>query len=375
MGKSARGARASAAETPASAAGEVDSTVSAMLLPALSPSPGNLTPGPSPARRGVSPAAPLHRGRGGRRLVLLAGQPLVALLFELEGEVRAAGLDDAPLIHHVDHIRRNVVQDALVVRDDQHAHARATQRVHPLRDDAQRVDIQAGVGFVQDRHARLKHRHLQDLRALLLAAREPLVQIAADEAAIHLGELHLLVEQLAELRWGQALALGWGAGLLGGGVGVVALALGLHGAAQKVAHRDTRHRRWILEGEEEAEARTLIGRKLEQIEAIEEDLALGDHVLGVAHDDIGECALTRAVRTHQGMCLALGDGQVHTAEDLLALDGGMQVANDQLYRLVLAVRVLPTGWCALLLTGYGVRRATPPTRGGAGARGTVVALV
>src|SRR5258706_8582117 len=81
------------------------------------------------------------------------------------------------------------------------------------------------------------------------------------------------------------------------------------------------------------------------------------------------------------MRLALGDGQVHAAENLLALDGGMQVANDQLYRLVLAVRVLHTRGCALLLTGYGVRRSTRPirpmrpVRGGPRAKLILLALV
>ena len=44
------------------------------------------------------------------------------------------------------------------------------KRVDAVGDGAQRVDVEAGVGLVEDRDLRPQHRELEDLHALLLAA-------------------------------------------------------------------------------------------------------------------------------------------------------------------------------------------------------------
>jgi hypothetical protein len=69
----------------------------------------------------------------------------------------------------------------------------------PLRDDPQRVDVEAGVGLVEDRDVRLEDRHLHDLVALLLAAAEALVEVAVDERAVHAEPLHPLHRREAQL--------------------------------------------------------------------------------------------------------------------------------------------------------------------------------
>src|SRR5215831_18041837 len=102
-----------------------------------------------------------------RRLVLVLR---VAGGFELERQLLAAGLHDAPLGEHVHHVGHDVVEQALVVGDDHHGALRRAQAVDAVGDDAQRVDIEAGVGLIEHGKARLEQRHLQDLVALLLAA-------------------------------------------------------------------------------------------------------------------------------------------------------------------------------------------------------------
>ena len=72
-------------------------------------------------------------------------------------------------------VRHDVVEQPLVVRDDEHRVLLAAQRVHAVGDDAQRVDVEAGVGLVEDGELRIEHRHLEDLVALLLAAGEAFV--------------------------------------------------------------------------------------------------------------------------------------------------------------------------------------------------------
>ena len=73
-------------------------------------------------------------------------------------------------------------------------------RVDSAGDDAEGVDVEAGVGLVQDGQRRLENRHLQDLVALLLATGEPLVDRPAHEAPVHLDQLHPLLGQGQELR-------------------------------------------------------------------------------------------------------------------------------------------------------------------------------
>jgi len=54
------------------------------------------------------------------------------------------------------------------VGDDQHAHVGAGEAVDPLGDGAQRVDVEAGVGLVEDRDLGAQQRQLKDLHPLLL---------------------------------------------------------------------------------------------------------------------------------------------------------------------------------------------------------------
>src|SRR6202035_1164612 len=61
----------------------------------------------------------------------------------------------------------------------------APHRVHAPANHAQCVDVEAGVGLVQHGHAGLEQCHLQDLVALLLAAAEPLVEVATGKRFVH----------------------------------------------------------------------------------------------------------------------------------------------------------------------------------------------
>ena len=69
----------------------------------------------------------------------------------------------------------DVVEQALVVCDHDGGIVGGLQRVHALSHNAQRVDVEAAVGFVENAQLRLQHSHLENLVALLLAARETLV--------------------------------------------------------------------------------------------------------------------------------------------------------------------------------------------------------
>ncbi len=72
----------------------------------------------------------------------------------------------------------------------------------------------------------------------------------------------------------------------------------------------------VLEREEEAALGALVGLELEDALAVEEDLALGDLVGGVAHQRVGEGRLPRSVRSHDGVHLVRAHGQVDALDDL-----------------------------------------------------------
>src|SRR5215218_4502909 len=81
----------------------------------------------------------------------LLADALVALLLELLGQLLPARLHDTPADHDVDEVRRDVVQDPLVMGDEEHAEVRPDQLFDPCGHGLQRVDIQARVRLVQYR--------------------------------------------------------------------------------------------------------------------------------------------------------------------------------------------------------------------------------
>ena len=94
---------------------------------------------------------------------------LVALRLELVRELWPALGDDPAAHEDVDVVRLDVAQDALIVRDQERAHVGADEGVHAGRDDPERVDVETGVGLVEDGDLRLEHRELEHLDPLALA--------------------------------------------------------------------------------------------------------------------------------------------------------------------------------------------------------------
>ena len=96
--------------------------------------------------------------------------PVVALRFEFEGEGLVAALHDATVPHDVNEIGHDVIQQTLIVSDHDDPQFRAAQGVHAFGNDPERVDVEAGIGFVHQGERRFEHRHLQNLAALFFAA-------------------------------------------------------------------------------------------------------------------------------------------------------------------------------------------------------------
>ena len=160
-----------------------------------------------------------------------------------------------------------VVEQALVVGDEQDAELGpvVADLADALGDDPQRVDVEAGVGLVEDRELGLEDRHLQDLVALLLAAREALVEVAVGERRVHVEALRPLHDRQPQLEHRQVDALA-----------------GRQRLAQEVEDRDARDLLRVLEAEEHA--RPCPARRCGQSvmsSPLKQDAARGDLVAGL----------------------------------------------------------------------------------------------
>src|SRR5690554_655151 len=63
-------------------------------------------------------------------------EPIVALFLEFQGKGLVAALHDAAVVHHVHEVGHDVVEEALVMRDHEHAQRVAAEAVDAVGDDA-----------------------------------------------------------------------------------------------------------------------------------------------------------------------------------------------------------------------------------------------
>ncbi len=133
------------------------------------------------------------------------------------------------------------------------------------------------------------------------------------------------------------------------------LALGVERGAQEVHGRDAGDFHRILERQEHALGGALVRRHLQQVLALEQDLAAGHLVAGLAGDDVGQRRLAGAVRPHDRVDLARIHGQRQPVEDFALLDADLQVLDFKQWHHILSV--------SILREGLGTRRsnAEPPS--------------
>src|SRR4051794_32177602 len=264
--------------------------------------------GGPPGRGSGSPCGPSGRRTSWLRRYLRGvvdlGRPgafdprVVARGLEPVGELGAAFLDEATTDEDVDVVGLDVAQDARVVRDEERAGGAGL--AHPVDaggDDLERVDVETGVGLVEDRELRLQQLELKHLETLLLATGEALVDGTLLEARVDREPLERAVEVLdpgAEL------------GRLAGDGG--------DGSAQEVGDADAGDLNGVLHGEEETGTGALVDAHGEDVFAVERHRALGDLIARVAGDGVGERRLAGAVRPHDRVGLTLLDGEVDALE-------------------------------------------------------------
>ena len=152
--------------------------------------------------------------------------------------------------------------------DHQHATIRRAQCVHTVGNDLQRIDIEAGIGFVEYREFRFEYRHLQNFVTLLLAAGETDIERAPQHIVIDVQRPGLLSHELQELhRVHSALP--------------AMRAHGVHGRLQERRGGNARNFDGILKSEKQAGPGALVRIHFHQICAVEQNLARG-HFIAVA---------------------------------------------------------------------------------------------
>ena len=96
--------------------------------------------------------------------------------------------------------------------------------------------------------------------------------------------------------------------------------MGVHCRLQELHVADAGNLDRILEGEEQSPVGTLLGGQSGDVRAIHGDRTTGHVVAGPSGEDVGERALARAVRSHDGVHLAGVDGEAQTVENRLVVD-------------------------------------------------------
>ena len=214
----------------------------------------------------------------------------------------------------MDVIGRDLIEQTLIVGDQQRGVIRCGQLVHTASHDAQGIDVQAGIRFIEDGHHGVQQGHLENLIALLLSTGKPFIDAAFQEGGVHLDHLELLLNVVFKVEGVEFLQP-----LL------AAAGVGRHAQELKVAHPGNLHR--VLKTEEHPEASPLLRLQLKQIGAAVTHGARGHAIGGMASQHLGQGAFAAAVAAHHRMDLTGPHLQVHPFEDGLILNRGMQVGD------------------------------------------------
>src|SRR5215208_3320799 len=232
---------------------------SAMVAAYSGPPETDMTPTPPPREASFRPCPHIR-----------ANVPVVTLSLETFGQISATFLGNPAGHEDMDEVRLDIAQNPGVVRDQQDATITLSREaVYTVGHDSQSVDVQAGVGLVQDRESWVQQFQLNDLVSLLLTARKTLVDAPSGEIGVHLHPIHGRTDlfdpgaQLRRLTVQSSL-----------------------GCTKEVRHRDAGYFDRVLHRQEQARASTRVHGECQQVGPIEGHRARGDSVLRMACDRV-----------------------------------------------------------------------------------------
>ena len=223
---------------------------------------------------------------------------------DLIDEFLAAALDDLSVDEDVGMSDIECLEDGRVMGDDEERLALLLlELLDALGDDADGVDVQTGVGLVEDGEVRVKDEELKDLGLFLFTAGETDVEVAVCIIFRNGQDVRDLLDLFAEVPQFDALARSH-----------------LDGVAHEVGDGDAGDFDGVLERHEQARLGALVRGLLEQVEVAVLDGAFGHFIGRVAHDGIAEGGFTGTVRAHEDMGLARVDDKVDAVQDFFFAD-------------------------------------------------------
>ena len=188
----------------------------------------------------------------------------------------------------MDEIRLHIVEQAFVMRHQNDGAIRCAQVVDPAGNNAQGVDVESRIRFVQECVFGKEHRHLQNLVALFFPARKAVVQSAGAVAFVHFQKFHGGVQLPVEF-------------LVGNGSLIQVGTLGVYRHAQKFHVGNSGDFYWVLGAGEKAFVRPGCGIEFQQILAVHFDGACVYFVCWMSADDFCQSTFSGAVESHDGV--------------------------------------------------------------------------
>ena len=180
----------------------------------------------------------------------------------------------------------------------------------------QGVDVEAGVGFIEQRQLRFHQQHLHDFVALFLAAGKAFVNAALEEAGI---QVDLFAGRAGLTKQGDRIPLFLALGS----------AHGFQSRFEKFHVGDAGDFHRVLEGQKQAGLGALFRFQVRQAVAFEKGFAAGDCVIVTTRQYVGQSGFAGAIGAHDGVYLARFNGQVQALENRLVRHGGVQITNFQ----------------------------------------------
>ena len=198
--------------------------------------------------------------------------------------------------------------------DEQHGLVGLTHdAVDAVANHAQRIDVEAAVGLVENRKRGIDDAHLHHLVAFLLAAGESDIHRTLEHIHIHAQCARLLARDFQEFAAGQ-----WSLAAM--------LALRIQRLAQELDVGNAGDFDRILEAEEQAGSSAFMRFEGQQIFAVEGHRSFGHFIAGPPGQHITERRFARAIGAHNRMDFARVQTERKPLQDRLVGNGCVEVS-------------------------------------------------
>ena len=225
-------------------------------------------------------------------------------------------MDDAAIHQHVDMIGHDIIEQALIMGDQQRGTIWPAHRIDAIGNNAQRIDVEAGIGLIEHGKEWLQHVHLHHLVALLLAARKTLVHGALHHVE---GQAQFFGRGLGQLHEFRARRFRFAA----------QGALGVERRAQEQQVRNAGDLHRILQAQEQTGSSAFVRRLGQQILTAEGHRTAGHFIAGAAGQNIGQGGFAGAVWPHDSVHFTGIHGQCQALQDGLAINFGGEIVDNE----------------------------------------------